>query len=87
MQNILASILLELGMISGRLGAIEQQQRTGTTTIERLALQVDRLEQTQMLKKPTPPRPWETERFWLVVMAVGAALAGAPDLAKMLIGR
>ncbi len=40
-----------------------------------------------MIKKPTPPRPWETERFWLVVMAVGAALAGAPDLAKMLIGR
>lgn len=84
MQNILASILLELGMISGRLGSIERRQQGISGAVDRLTLQVDRLEQLPMIKKPTP-RLWETERFWLVVMAIGAALAGAPDVAKMLI--
>lgn len=85
MQNILASILLELGMISGRLRSIEDRQQAESGALERLALQVDRLEQVNM--KNLGPKIWETERFWLIVMAIGASMAGAPDLARMLIGK
>jgi hypothetical protein len=78
-------ILHELGLISGRLQGIEHRQDRDSIKLDQLVLQVDRLKRTRPSPSPPGPAIWEREKFWLAVAALGATLAGSPELASLLL--
>ena len=75
------AIIHQLGEISATVAIIAHRQEEQGHEIRLHTLQLDRLERS----KPTGPAWWQTDKFWLTVAGTGAALAGMPDLAKMLL--
>ncbi len=81
LQRQQTAIIHQLGEISATGAIIARRQEEQGREIRLHTLQLDRLEHI----KPSNPSWWQTDKFWLTVAGTGAALAGMPDLAKMLI--
>ena len=78
-----ADIMRSLGRIEGRQGIIFDDVKTMKTDLSALTQRVTKVES---FSKDKPLLPfYQTERFWFMVLAVGVALAGSPETAKLLL--